>query len=400
MHRPHLLTRREAIRLTFALSAGLALGAACAQPTASPAPAPPKPTEAPKPAAQPTLAPAAPKPTEAPKPAAAAPTAVEAPQKIVGDVLDFKLEPEGRWKGPFGSVTLKLHKGHFEDKDVWFIRTDGSEPSFAQEQGLVFVPLMAAALTAPGSFANLYMFAQRASGQGPVVTTVPGRDDYTPAFRVHKVTSSGAPELVTSEQAIKVAEQGGKLKVEPTNIIVNYPLVKWPGGGLPKDGELAEPLGKGPLVEEPDTAGGKVVFKLHQCFPGSRYIVTDTSAVPMAPMMGVVGSAATQKLKDAKGVAPITIFLNGLKGPGVMGFQPAIFNAKAGEPAWSPFWDHFAVKWKDATKAVVLRSQADLEQKVGAGELERFNGVPETHPNGFVVNCPSPVLAPNTYTGA
>ena len=407
MKRDRALTRRQALRLVLGLGAGMALSSAC-QPAPSPAAKPTeapaaKPPEAPKPAAPAASpAPAAPAPAASPA-AAASPGAAaqaEAPQKIVGDVLDFKLEADGRWKGPFGSVTLKLNKGFFDGKEAWFIRTDSSDRTFAQEQGLVFVPLMVAALQAPGSFANIYTFAQGAAGQGPVLTTVPGRDDYTPAFRINRVSFSAAPELLNSEQAIKAAEQSGKVKIEQTSIVVNYPLVKWPAGGLPRDGELVEPLGKGPLIEEPDTAGGKVVFKLHQCFPGSRYIVTDTSAVPMAPMMGVVGSAPTQKLRDAKAVAPITIFVNGLKGPGVMGFQPAIFNAKAGEPAWSPYWDHFAVKWKDPSKAVVVRSQAELDAKVAAGELERFNGTPDTHPNGFVVNCPSPVLAPNTYTGA
>lgn len=323
----------------------------------------------------------------------------EETQKIVGDVTEFRLEPEGRWKGPFGSVTLKLQKGFFDGGDVWFIRTEGSDQTFAREQGLVFVPLLAGALNAAGSFGNLYTFTSGARGQVPVITTVPGRDDFTPAFRVHRVTFAGNAEMLNSEPAIKDAERAGRVRVEQTNIVVNYPLVKWPGGGLSRDPDLVEPLGKGPLIEEPDTAGGKVVFKLHQCFPGSRYIVTDTSAVPMAPMMGVVGSGPTQKLKDARATAPITIFLNGPKGPGVMGFQPAIFNTKAGDPAWSPFWDHFAVQWKDPSKATVLRSQAELDQKVSAGELERFNGLPDTHPNGFVVNCPSPVLAANTYTG-
>jgi hypothetical protein len=390
-HSPY--TRRQALLLAAKLGAGVALSAACA-------PQPARPTEAPKPTAKAAEAPKAAAPQAAPAAKAPEKLAAEAPQKIVGDTLDFKLESEGRWKGPFGSVSLKLHKGLFDDKDAWFIRTDASDAGFAREQGLVFVPLMTAALQAPGSFASLYLFGQGASGQAPVLTTIPGRENYTPAFRVHRVAFSGTPELLTSEPAIKAAEAGGKLKIEQTSIIVNYPLVKWPGGGLPKDGELMESLGKGPLIEEPDTTGGKVVFKLHQCFPGSRYIVTDTSAVPMAPMMGVVGSAPTQKLKDAKAVAPITIFVNGLKGPGVMGFQPAIFNAKAGEAAWSPFWDHFAAKWKDPSKAVVVRSQAELDAKIAAGEIERFNGTPDTHPMGFVVNCPSPVLAPNTYTGA
>lgn len=393
-------SRRQLLRLALFGGAGLALSAACGQPSTTA-----KPTQAPKPAG------AAAKPTDAPKAAAAPAVAksaaspaasppAEVAQKIVGDVLDFSLESGGRWKGPFGSVTLKLNKGSFDGQDVWFIRTDGSDQAFARENGLVWVPLLAAAISAPGSFANLYLVSPGAGGQSPVINTIPGRDDFTSAFRIHRVSFSGAPELLGSEQAIKAAETAGKVKIEATNIIVNYPLVKWPGGGLAKDPDLAEPLGKGPLIEDADTAGGKVVFKLHQCFPGSRYIVTDTSAVPMAPMMGVVGSGPTQKLRDVKAAAPITIFLNGLKGPGVMGFQPAIFNSKAGEPAWSPFWDHFAVQWKDPSKATVLRSQAELDAKVASGELERFNGVPETHPNGFVVNCPSPVLAPNTYTGA
>jgi hypothetical protein len=377
MRRPQAFTRRQVLGLAVGLGASLAFGAASSSQSSTASSGQAGGT----------------KPTEGPKPS-------EGPQKIVGDVMDFKLEPEGRWKGPFGSVTLKLNKGFFDGKELWFIRTDTSDPSFAKDQGLVYVPLLANALKAAGGFASLYTFDKGASGQAPVVSTVPGRDDYTSAFRVHKVAFTGAPELLNSEPAIKAAEQGGKVKIEATNIVVNYPLVKWPGGGLPKDGELAEPLGKGPLIEEPDPAGGKVRFKLHQCFPGSRYIVTDTSAVPMAPMMGVVGSGPTQKLKEAGAVAPITIFLNGLKGPGVMGFQPAIFNTKAGDAAWSPFWDHYAVKWKDASKAVVLRSQADLNAKVSAGDLEKFNGLPDTHPNGFVVNCPSPILAPNTYTGA
>lgn len=354
-----VITRRRLLRLTSTGIAGAVL-AACA-PAATPSPRP------------------------SPSPAA---------QKLISDVLDVSLSPDGRWKGPFGSVTLRLHKGAFDGGDVHFIRTDASEQAFARQNGLVFVPLMATMLNAPGAFGDLYLLGD---AQPPVFSTVPGRPDYSPAFRIHRVT--GTTTGLASVARIKDAAAAGSAKVETTNIFVNYPLVRWPGGGLQKDPDLVEPLGKGPLVEEPDLAGGKVVFKLHECFPGSRYIVTDTSAVPMAPMMGVVGSAPTQKLKDVGAVAPITIFVNGIKGPGVMGFQPAIFNAKGGDPAWSPFWDHFAVQWKDPAKAKVVRSQQELDELVRSGDLERFNGMPDTHPNGFVVNCPSPVLAPNSFTG-
>lgn len=387
------LTRRRLLALSAGAGVSLLL-AACGDddddPTATSAAA-----------ATATAVPAAPTATAAP----AAPTATSAGsgstdgevQVLVGDVVEYELEPAGRWEGPFGSVTLRLHHGHFDGEDVYFIRTDASDQMFAEEEGLVYVPLMENALQAEGSFANLYVVDDGVAEQGAVITTIPGRDDYTPAFRVHHVSFTGDAELLTSEAAILDAQQAGTVEIEETDVIVNYPLVRWGAEGLPVDTELMQPLGMGPLVAEPDMDAMTVTFKLHQCFPGSRYIVTDTSAVPMAPMMGVVGSAATQLLVDADAVAPITIFVNGLTGPGVEGFQPAIFNTSAGDPVWSPFWNHFAAEWVNPDDAVVVTSQQQLDELVDSGALTLYNGVPDTHPNGFVVNCPAPLLAPNTY---
>ncbi len=319
---------------------------------------------------------------------------------IVGDVVDFTLEPEGRWPAPVGSVTLQMHSGFFDGGDAWFIRTDASDQAFAEEHGLVFVPLLQNALKAEGSYADIYLFAQGAEGQRPVVSTVPGQEDFSSAFRVHNVTFDGDPEVLDSVEAIEAAEQDGTATVEQTDIIVNYPLVLWPDGGLPVDEEMAMPLGTGPLIVPPDTANGTVTFKLHQCYPGSRYIATDTSSAPMAPMMGLPPSVPTQQLAEVGATAPIYVFGNGLPGTGAMGFQPAVFNAKAGNPIWSPFWDHVTVMWKDESQAVVLTSEAEIKQRAEAGEVELFNGVPDSHPNGFVVNCPAPILAPTTYDPA
>jgi hypothetical protein len=77
-----------------------------------------------------------------------------------------------------------------------------------------------------------------------------------------------------------------------------------------------------------------------------------------------------------------------------------IFDNKAGSPAWSPFWDHFTVKWADESNARLLTSSAEIRVLVESGELELFNGVPDSHPNGFVVNCPAPILAPNDFKPA
>ena len=72
---------------------------------------------------------------------------------------------------------------------------------------------------------------------------------------------------------------------------------------------------------------------------------------------------------------------------------------KAGNGAWSPFWDHRALRWVDEENARVLRSSAEVRELIASGELEEFMGVPDTHPNGFIVNCPAPILAPNTFAG-
>lgn len=354
------------------------------------------------PVMEPTNTPAAvPNPTATPPPVAptSTPDASGSGQVnvLVDDVVAYELDANGRWDGPFGSVTFKMHHGHVDDIDVMFIRTDASDKAFAEETGLVWVPIMAGALQAEGSYAHVYLFENGLDNQGTVLTTLPGRNDYTPAFNVHYVRFDGPPELLTSEAAILAAADDGALEIIDTNIVVNYPFVRWGSDGLPVDPDLNEPLGVGPLVDEPDLADMTCTFKLHECFPGSRYIVTDTSAVPMAPMMGVVGSGATEALRDVQAVAPITIFVNGLDGPGVMGFQPAIFNERAGHPAWSPFWDHFAVEWADPDAAVVVRNQAELDNLVASGDLILYNGLPDTHPMGFIVNCPAPILAPNNY---
>lgn len=318
---------------------------------------------------------------------------------IVKDVMDFVLSSDD-WPGDFGSVTFKLQEAFYNGDMVYHIRTDASEPTFAEQNGLVYVPLLNAALSREAATSPIYFFTNGVPEQRSVIATVPGVDNYSPALHVHQVTFNKAATLLDSVEKIQAAEADGDITVEKLNLIVNYPLIKWPGGGLTVDSALEKALGDGQLFEPVDEAGLKATMKLHQCFPGSRYIVTDTSAAPMAPMMNIAASPPTQILAEVKATDKIWVFGNGIPGSGVMGFQPAIFGHKAGNPAWSPFWDHFTLVWKDETKARVLRSAEDVQHALDEGEVDLFNGVPESHPNGFVVNCPAPILAPNTFHSA
>jgi len=212
------------------------------------------------------------------------------------------------------------------------------------------------------------------------------------------VTVDDDGATLDSAEAVEAAAADGQVSIEESNIFVNYPVVKWSGGELAEDTERDSYLGTGQLLAPVDTANMTVTFKLHECFPGSRYIVTDTSIAAMAPMMSIPASPPNAALMETGATDEIWVFANGLTGSGVMGFQPAIFDNQAGEAAWSPFWNHFTVKWADEGNARVLKSSAEIRELVEGGELELFNGVPDSHPTGFVVNCPVPVLAENTFS--
>ena len=229
--------------------------------------------------------------------------------KLIGDVLDFALS-SSRWRGRFGFVTFRLHTGLFNGERAYFIRTDASDQAFAREQGLVFAPKLALALESrEPATADLYLFDHTAAaGQLPVLSSVPGLPDFSPAFRVHRVTWRTAARTLASAAQVRAAEQANEVRVERTTIVVNYPVVKWPGGELPADPDKEQYLGGGQLIEPVNTQAMTVTFKLHECYPASRYIVTDTSAVPMAPMMRVGAAAASQRLAGVRATAKIYVF--------------------------------------------------------------------------------------------
>jgi hypothetical protein len=316
---------------------------------------------------------------------------------IVGDVVDFALE-SNEWQGAFGFVTLRLHRGVFEGNDVYYIRTDTSDDDFASQEGLVPAPLLGE--LARGKLSGrAYEVMGGPDDQPTILSSEPGRPDYTPAWRLHRVEWSGQPTELGSESDIKEHESLGHLTVERTDIIVNSSVVKWSNGEMPVDDERTQYLGPGQLLEPVDTDAMVVTFKLHECFPEARYIVCDTSMEPMAAGMNIVHSPALAGSTGAGSTGRTNVFMGGIEGPGPMGFQPSIFDSTAGNPEWSPYWDHMTYAWKDDAGARVLTTEEEIHQARDDGELEEFPGTPDTKGEIFVVNCPVPVLAPNTFTG-
>ena len=323
-------------------------------------------------------------------------SAAAAARKNVGDVIRFSTRPQG-WKGRFGFVTFRLHPVFFNGQRAYHIRTDSSDATFARRVGLVHVPKLSGALKA-GLTADYFVVVNGRAGQLPVVSTHPGQTDYTPAFQISRVTFTGTPRLLSSAEAVRDAATSGRTRIENTGVVVNYPFVRWPGGELSHDTKRDVYLGEGQLLERPDVERRQVTFKLHQCFPGEWYVVTDTSAAPMAPMMRIAASPRTQGLTAARATAKILVFGNGIKGPGPMGFQPSIVDSLPGNPVWSPFWDHHTFTWIQGRTLKVVKNQGDLLDVEAAGALKRWPGTPDTNGQLFVVNCPVPVTAPMTWS--
>ena len=322
--------------------------------------------------------------------------AAEEAEAIVGDVVDFALTSD-EWPGAFGFVTMRIRPGAFDGNDVYFVRTDASDESFASSEELVYVPKLAS-LTGDGLSGAAYVVEDAPDEQPTVFSTEPGRDDYTPAWTLHRVTWSGEPRILRSETEILDAERAGELSIERTNIVFNGGIVKWAAGEMAVDDERTDYLGKGQLLEPVDTSALTATFKLSQCYPASRYFVLDHSMAPMADMTHTLFSPRLQDGPSAAGATGRTnVFMNGVTGPGPMGFQPSAFDFDTGNPAWSPYWDHYAYSWTDDADARVLRSQTEIHEARDAGELEEFPGVPDTNGTVFTVNCPVPVLAPPTF---
>lgn len=318
---------------------------------------------------------------------------------LIGDVKEFELTSDD-WEGEFGFVTFRLHRGLFDGRDVYFIRTDASDQGFASREKLLWVPRIQSLAARPEAVGALYVVKGGVDDQPAILSTQPGRGDYSPAWQVHEVNWIRNRRALRSADDVRAAERAGDVEVSKTNVVVNYPVVKWSEGEMPADtSERRQYLGPGQLLEPPNTKDLEATFKLHECFPNARYIVTDTSMAPMAEGMHVAHSPRLSEAIAAQAAGRVNVFMGGLKGPGPMGAQPSVFDSEAGQPQWSPYWEHLTYVWKEGKQARLLKSESEIRAALSQDDLDEFVGTPDTKGERFVVNCPVPVWAPNTFGG-
>jgi hypothetical protein len=101
---------------------------------------------------------------------------------------------------------------------------------------VLVVPALAQAPEA--LLANVYVFKNGVRGEGPfkfqpdVFDHPPQSQGYRPLRAVHLVTwkNERSARVLTSEAEVRAAEKAGEITIERPGVVVNMPLVTWPGG--------------------------------------------------------------------------------------------------------------------------------------------------------------------------
>ncbi|MCU6432508.1 hypothetical protein LPB67_01785 [Undibacterium sp. Jales W-56] len=135
------------------------------------------------------------------------------------------------------TVELPLHAGWYEGQLVHYISTDMSDQAMAQKAGTNYVSRLAHVLRAPvpgqpSAVDRVYKFSN--FKQGSVFPSAPHRlgyqnasEAYTPLWVVYMVTWQGgaAARTLRSEEEVLAAVEQQEVKLTPTSIVVNCPII-------------------------------------------------------------------------------------------------------------------------------------------------------------------------------
>lgn len=132
--------------------------------------------------------------------------------------------------------------GLYEGEELFFVHTEISDPEVAalltEMMGpqVVVVPALA---DAPAALVDdLFVFTNGVIGAGPlgfqpdVFASVPGEPAYRPLRRIQLVTwqENITPRQLASVADVQAAATADEVMVESSGIVVNAPVLVWPGG--------------------------------------------------------------------------------------------------------------------------------------------------------------------------
>lgn len=143
---------------------------------------------------------------------------------------------------PVSGPEVPLVRGYAEEQEIAFIHTEASAPDVAQMltemMGSPVLLVPALADVPESALANVYVFTNGIEGDGPlgfqadVFDRPPGTEGYSPLRALNRVSwvSSETAAILQSAAEVLDAQARGDVTIERSDIVVNMPLVTWPGG--------------------------------------------------------------------------------------------------------------------------------------------------------------------------
>jgi hypothetical protein len=330
----------------------------------------------------------------------------------------------GNQQGPTGfqenpptskpTVTFPLRLGTAAGHTVYYVITDASNQTVAQNLGVNYTPKLA---NAAGTSA-----VQLSSSSDPTSINVPGDVDFSPTH-VLVPSATGFPPLAAAPGA--VGNPGYSPLVQlPTGVVINAPQI---GDGANTNG--ADKAHWADKVESVDAVNRTVSYdETNGCYEDQsvHYVSTDSSAagpaaiedVTYAPALGNVPSAecGTNDINvNGPFINPgcaresLIAFTNGQTGqdnPQRQGLNAAILDQESplniledvpnsgGQFNYSPMWDIHLVRWNDSVPVANRLRQTDFARAEAlVGSQAQSITAQGTMSNifqatGFIVDCP------------
>ncbi|OGA79105.1 MAG: hypothetical protein A3G81_00110 [Betaproteobacteria bacterium RIFCSPLOWO2_12_FULL_65_14] len=141
----------------------------------------------------------------------------------------------------FGAVVPPVD-GFTEGERIRFIHTEASDPQVAalltRMKGSPVIVVPELAKVPKELLTSVYVFKNGVKGNGPfefqadVFDNPPGTKGYSPLRSLHLLTwkNEAAARELRSAAEVRKAIDAGELVVEQPGVVVNMPLLTWPGG--------------------------------------------------------------------------------------------------------------------------------------------------------------------------
>jgi len=311
-------------------------------------------------------------------------------------------------------VTFPLRLGTAAGHTVYYVITDASNQTVAQNLGVNFTPKLA---NAAGTST-----VQHSSSSDPTSINVPGDVDFSPTH-VLIPSATGFPPLAAAPGAVGNAGYSPLVQL-PTGVVINAPQI---GDGSNTNG--ADKAHWADKVESVDVVNNTVSYdETNGCYEDQsvHYVSTDSSAagpaaiedVTYAPALGNVPSAdcGTNDINvNGPFINPgcaresLIAFINGQTGQDNtqrQGLNAAILDQESplniledvpnsgGQFNYSPMWDIHLVQWNASVPVANRLRQTDFaraEALVGtqAQSITPQGTASDTfQASGFIVDCP------------